>query len=118
MVLMQNVLMPPPAGKITDHKFGRRLDNRKSQLRYVTHQQNMCNRKLNADNKSGYKGVHWVIKSRKWMVLISVCRRRIYVGSFAEDKLVEAAQAYDEAAIKYHGEYASLNFPQEGERAA
>lgn len=30
----------------------------------------------------------------------------------------DAASMYDEAARKYHGEYATLNFPRDGERGA
>jgi AP2-like factor (ANT lineage) len=41
-------------------------------------------------------------------VRIWVNRKRIYIGSF-EDQ-IEAAKAYDKAAIKYYGEFANLNF--------
>jgi hypothetical protein len=34
--------------------------------------------------------------------------KRIWLGSFKDE--IEAAKAYDEAAKKYHGEYARLNF--------
>ena len=114
MVMMQNVIKPPLPGIEIDHQFGNRLDNRESQLRYTTHQQNHQNRKLNMDNTSGYKGVSWVMHAAKWMVRIAIDGQRIYVGSFEKDQLIEAAKAYDVAAIKYHGEYARLNFPKKG----
>jgi hypothetical protein len=114
-IYMHNVIMPPPDGMETDHKFSNGLDNRKSQLRYATHQQNTCNRKLNVNNKSGYKGVSWNRSSSKWEVRIRAGGIHIHIGYFKADKLIEAAKAYDAAAIKYHGEYARLNFPVGGD---
>ncbi|MHC4062387.1 MAG: AP2/ERF family transcription factor [Planctomycetota bacterium] len=34
--------------------------------------------------------------------------RRKYIGRFENE--IDAAKAYDRAAIRYHGEYANLNF--------
>ena len=47
-------------------------------------------------------------KDRKWEVQICVKGRRIYFGRFKEE--IEAARAYNAAALKYHGQYASVNF--------
>jgi len=48
-------------------------------------------------------------------VAIKVDGILIHLGSFPKDRLVEAAKAYDAGAIKYHGEFARLNFPQVSE---
>jgi hypothetical protein len=45
----------------------------------------------------------------RWRARIRVNGKRISLGLFKDE--IEAAKAYDRAARKYHGEFASLNFP-------
>lgn len=92
-----------------DHQFGNTLDNRLSRLRKATPQQNAQNRKLLCTNTSGFRGVAYVAVRRKWCASIVVGGRRILIGYF--DTKVRAARARDVAAIKYHGDFARLNFP-------
>ncbi|MHC4666706.1 MAG: HNH endonuclease [Planctomycetota bacterium] len=98
-----------PDGMECDHINGNSLDNRKANLRPATHLQNSWNRrKQRQTSGSIYKGLVWDKRLNKWQVRIWVNRKRIYIGSF-EDQ-IEAAKAYDKAAIKYYGEFANLNF--------
>lgn len=104
-LLMHRVILSAPKGVMVDHRDGDSLNNRRStNLRLVTNQQNTCNRGPQRNNKSGYKGVSWVPRARKWMGRIRINNRVIHLGYFA-DKL-EAAKAYAEAAKKYHGDFA------------
>ena len=93
----------------TDHWNGDGLDNRRSNLRIATDNDNRRNSKLFQNNTSGYKGVSWDKGRRLWRVQVSVNGTTRYVGRY--DDIIEAARAYDEAARKWYGEFARTNFP-------
>jgi len=90
-----------------DHKNRDRSDNRILNLRECTQLQNQKNRGLTIVNKSGYKGVSWHKSKNRWRAGITVDGESIHLGSFTCKH--EAAKAYNEAALKYHGEFAYLN---------
>ena len=95
--------------KITDHVNGNVLDNRRENLRNCTIAENSRNRKISLINKSGYKGV---IRFRgKWRATITVNNICIFISDY--DSKEDAAKAYNQAAIKYHGEFARLNIIEE-----
>jgi hypothetical protein len=82
------------------------LDNRKSNLRECTHAQNAANRNVKKDKVLGrYKGTKKV--DSKWGAKINVKGSSIWLGRYNTEE--EAAMAYNEAAIKYYGEFARLN---------
>ncbi len=84
------------------------LDNRKENLMILTRLQHMKTRGKNKTKTSSiYKGVSWHKKRQKWRARIMVNRKEIFLGSF--DNEIEAAEAYDIAALKYHGGIAKLN---------
>jgi hypothetical protein len=90
-----------------DHKFGDTLDNRKENLRICDNSQNQANKLTNKNNVSGYKGVSWYEQLKKWVVHIGYNNKQIHLGYFKNK--IDAAKAYNEAALKYHGEFAKLN---------
>ncbi|KKK47775.1 hypothetical protein LCGC14_3151770 [marine sediment metagenome] len=91
----------------TDHINGNKLDNRKCNLRSVTRTQNEWNKKPRFGGSSKYKGVDWHPKTVQWRIRIRVNGKRVNLGYSHNE--VEAAKIYNEAALKYHGEFAGLN---------
>lgn len=110
---IHRIIMGDPAGMQIDHINGNGLDNRRTNLRIVTRQQNLQNQKSRG-GASPYRGVS--ASAEKWMACLTHNYQRIYLGTFTTD--VEAAQAYDAKARELFGEYAALNFPAGDERAA
>ncbi len=104
------IISKPEKGFVVDHKNNNPLDNRLSNLRVVTHQQNMMNQRVHSNSKSGYKGVHLI--NGKWRVQICVFGKRHSIGYYIN--LEQAILAYNRAAIRYFGEYAWLNKINEG----
>ncbi len=114
-ILMHRVIANTPEGMFTDHINGNKLDNRKCNLRVVTRSQNCRNQGPRIQKiSSQHKGVYWHKRDRRWRATITTDERRIWLGDFKTE--LEAANAYKEAARKYHGEFArteSFNQPNE-----
>jgi len=89
---------------LVDHINRDHRDNRIDNLRDATPTQNQYNKVQ--PNIHGYKGVTWRDRKSPWLAKIRVNGVRINLGSFATKE--EAAKAYEEACLKYHGEYAQL----------
>lgn len=90
----------------SDHENLNTLDNRRSNLRLATSQQNSCNQRMRQNNKCGYKGVHQHKNSNKWAAQIQANGEGKWLGEF--DTPEEAYQKYCEAAKDLHGEFARL----------
>ena len=106
-ILMHRFIMNTDKGLVVDHLNGNTLDNRKSNLRNCTHGENIRNQKLSIKNTSGYKGVSWSTNKKKWFTQIQCENKKIFIGYFINP--IDAAKAFNEAAIKYHGQFANLN---------
>lgn len=76
-----------------DHIDGNPLDNRRSNLRAVTHQQNHFNR-------TSARGCYWNKLLKKYQAQITVDGKQIHLGCFDTEQ--EARAAYLEAKEKYH----------------
>jgi hypothetical protein len=112
-IRMHRLILNIPQGLYVDHINHNGLDNRKENLRICTNQQNLHNSLKSYNNKSGFKGVFPLIIKHKskiyyyWRVEISCNNKKYYLGTYKTKEI--AALAYNEAAIKFHGEFACLN---------
>jgi hypothetical protein len=90
-----------------DHKDGNGLNCQKGNIRSCTQSQNNKNITPRTGGTSKYKGVWYFKKNRKFTAKICINRKQTYLGSFLKES--DAAKAYNDAAIKYYGEFAYLN---------
>ena len=104
---MHRLILGKKSGFVADHIDKNRLNNVRSNLRHVTREQNSWNRTKPKNNTSGFSGVVWSNKSKKWQAQIGVYRQTYYLGLF--DDVLEAALVRDSVALAVHGKYASLN---------
>lgn len=104
-VLMHRQILDAPDGMDVDHIDGNGLNNAKENLRVCLTSENNRNVQKRSDNSSGFKGVS--LKKGKYIAQIQVDGHKMHVGSFSTPQ--EAAKAYDDAAVKYHQEFARTN---------
>ncbi len=93
----------------TDHKNHDGLDNRRANLRPAAPTQNQANCRNSRPGTSRYRGVCWYRAKGYWTAYIRADGKREHLGCFRNEE--DAAEAYDRAARKLHGEFAVLNFP-------
>jgi hypothetical protein len=74
-----------------------KLDNRKSNLRVVTQQENLHKKSVYKTNSSGHQGVKWNKSLNKWQVQITHNKKRIHLGVF--DNLQDAIIARRKAEL-------------------
>lgn len=104
--------LPPDLSRTNpvDHIDGNPLNNQKSNLRVVPTFANTMNRSKNVKPcASRFKGVSLVKwkTGTKWRAYIVRHDKQIHLGVF--ENSLDAAKAYNEAAVRLFGEYARLN---------
>lgn len=106
IILMHRIILP--SIPLIDHIDGNGLNNVRDNLRRASRSENARNRLPNQLYKSSkFKGVHWDKWANGWRAMIEVNRTRINLGRYKSE--IEAAQAYDQGALKYFGTFARTN---------
>lgn len=109
-IRLHQFLMNCPRDKEVDHINGDGLDCRKKNMRICTRLENGKNQRMPKNNTIGYKGIgNEGNKYIPWVAQIFANGRLYKSRGFKTIK--EAAIEYDRLALKYHGEFARLNFP-------
>ena len=103
---MHRYIMNCPDNMVVDHINGDTLDNRKSNLRIITKQENSFNQKPRRGT-SKHLGVSYDKSRGKWVAEIKHNYKKIFIGRF--DTEHEAVVARDNKAIELFGDLARLN---------
>lgn len=106
LIWMHKEILSVPGDKIVDHEDNNGLNNRRKNLRPATHTENSCNRVRPSNNKTGYKGVSFDSRSRKYRSVIRINGKQTHLGLF--DDPADGYLAYCEAANDIHGQFARL----------
>lgn len=108
VILMHRFILNPPDGMLVDHKDRDGLNNQRSNIRIATKSQNNANRRASVNSQtSNFLGVAFEKDRQKWTARIRKNGVGYRLGAF--DTEHEAAKAYNEGALKLHGEFANLN---------
>lgn len=115
-IKMHREILGAPPDSLVDHWDSDGLNNRRDNLRLCSLTQNNRNRrKQHSQSSSLFKGVTQV--RGRWYAQIRVeAGKRQSLGYFGTEE--DAARAYDAAAREHFGEFARLNFPEDGRNAA
>jgi len=102
---MHRIILGLKKGEVCDHINGDGLDNRRSNLRRATVSQNAVNKRPHGSSK--FKGVSWSKKDKRYVTYLQKEGVPTYLGSYTNE--IDAAAAYNRAAIAVHGEFVRLN---------
>jgi len=109
-ILMHRVVSGCKHGEMVDHRDGDGLNNQDENLRTCTNSQNQANRQKPSNNTSGWKGVQKT-RNRKFIARLVKNKVTVFCKTFKSG--IDAAKAYDTAAIEHFGDFANLNFSKE-----
>lgn len=105
-ISMHREILNPKKEQLVDHINHDGLDNRKCNLRLASFAENTWNRRVEKGKTSSkFKGVRWA--RGHYYVYIGKDNKKHYRGQYKTE--VEAALAYDKAALELHGEFANTN---------
>jgi hypothetical protein len=110
-IAMHREIMQPPKGMLVDHIDANKANNCRFNLRVCTYAENQHNKRKQHGAVSRFKGVTYSKRYDKWCAHCRTKGEPCHVGYYDDE--VEAARAYDRAAVERFGEFARLNFPNE-----
>ena len=107
-VLMHRFIMNlTERNELCDHADHNGLNNQRDNLRKCNFTQNCSNNTSSRSGSSKYLGVSWDKKRSKWAANLTTNRKKLFLGRYENE--VDAALAYNTAAIKIHGNFSNPN---------
>lgn len=108
-VYLHRFILDLPKGRQpeVDHINHDGLDCRRSNMRICSRSENQRNSRFRGKNKSGFLGVF--ASGNRWYASVQVNGIRYESDRF--ECVIDAAKAHDVLALRHHGSYAQLNFP-------
>lgn len=98
-LLMHRFIKNTPKGMETDHINGNKLDNRRDNLRNVTHSQNQRHFRIPSNNTSSVKGVVWDKRNKKWQAQIKLNGKNHFLGRYTDIQLAREARKEAERSM-------------------
>ena len=103
-VLMGKYFLKNPENKpIVDHIDRNRLNNNLNNLRWATYSENNMNKGLQTNNTSGYPGVRWHARDKKWVAQIKIDKHQLHLGYF--DSIQQAVNTRNAKARELFGTF-------------
>jgi hypothetical protein len=96
---MHRWIMNPPLDKVVDHINRNPLDNRRCNLRILTQGENLQNKRVYKNSKSGVRGVYWDKIQKLWKAQYRLNGKAKHLGRF--ETIEEAEKVVKEARNKY-----------------
>ena len=101
-----------PSGDM-DHINHIKSDNRLSNLRIVTHQENHKNQKLRGNNSSGVTGVYFNKKKKVWVANICVDGNTKYLGQSKDKNVAISIRKNAELEYRFHENHGTVYLEKE-----
>jgi HNH endonuclease len=99
--LLHRAIMKAPPGSVVDHINGIRLDDRRCNLRLVTHQENLQNHISPPRSNTGHYGVTFDANRGRYCAYATLSGRRVFLGRFRDlDSAVDARRRFCEEHMK------------------
>jgi hypothetical protein len=106
-ICMHRLVIKAQEGEEVDHINRLPHDNRKSNLRICNDSGTSKNKSSKTGSSSKYLGVCWSSRDKNWRVTIKDNYKVVFESHYSTEE--QAALAYNDVAIEFHGEFANLN---------
>ncbi len=102
-IIMHRFIMNCPEDMEIDHIDHNGLNNQKSNLKICSHADNMRNIKVRRTSNSGFRGISWDKKNKKWR--ITICKEKKFYNRGRFTELEDAVKEHRKSFKEIFGYY-------------